>query len=443
MRWNRSKTLSSLTPNLSNEDQEECISSHRSSVDSRSSSLRRRSSLDVKGEGVSRARSGSLGSPMMAHIAESVQSFDKKMPPSSSASKKEVSDARSGTTSLHQLFRSETCPSVEMLRIASSTNPIELRLRDTDGRLPLHASVDRDDPSPVIVRELLKLYPGAAKVKDSMGNLPLFLACRRKRVQVGVIKALLRAYPEAAKVKIMGALALHHLLHTGSPSAESAQLLIDANPDAPRTSNAFGNLPLHYLCALSAPHIKTVRVVMGAYPQAVQTKNKRGETPISRALAGCAKEGKVAETFNRDINKRSRSNSSASGMTTSSNGNSSDEDSDYVDQELDGEADPSLRRERVRLLLRICDKDELSDDQLELLRELNYEAHRTALLCFMSLCRKYGNASSLSPATALCEHEEIGCHNKIKESEQDSGVSIEFRRAVCCVDIWRNITSYT
>ena len=116
---------------------------------------------------------------------------------------------------------------------------------------------------------------GAAKVKDSMGNLPLFLACRRKRVQVGVIKALLRAYPEAAKVKIMGALALHHLLHTGSPSAESAQLLIDANPDAPRTSNAFGNLPLHYLCALSAPHIKTVRVVMGAYPQAVQTKNKR------------------------------------------------------------------------------------------------------------------------------------------------------------------------
>ncbi len=348
-----------------------------------------------------------------------------------------------------------------MLRIASSTNPAELRLRDTDGRLPLHASVDRDDPSPVIVRELLKLYPGAAKVKDSMGNLPLFLACRRKRVQTAVIRALLRAYPEAANTKIMGALALHHLLHTGSPSAESAQLLIDANPDGPKTSNAFGNLPLHYLCALSAPHIKTVRVVMAAYPQAVQTKNKRGETPISRALAGCAKNEEEILVFKHKHRDRSNSSSSStSGLTTASSGSDSDSDCG-VDQELDEETDPALRRERVRLLLRICDKAELSDDQLELLRELNYEAHRTALLCFVSLCKKYGHTEALLPATALCElkeddeEEEDEDEDEDNDSDSDSdsddnseesgqpGVSIEFRRAICSGDIWRNITSYT
>lgn len=445
MRRCRSKTLTYLTPDISEEREEERTPRFRLSFDSSPSSFGGSPSLDLKGGGVRRARSESLGSPMMAHIAESVQLFDKKPSPSLSASKKEVSDAHSGTTSLHQLFKQDTRPSLEMLRIASSTNPIELRLRDTDGRLPLHASVDRDDPSPTIVRELLKLYPGAARVKDSMGNLPLFLACRRKRVQIGVIRALLKAYPEAAKVKIMGALALHHLLHTGSPSAESAQLLIDANPDGPRTSNAFGNLPLHYLCALSAPHIKTIRVVMAAYPKAVQTKNKRGETPISRALAGCAKDAEDAETFKRQIRGRSNTiSSSSSGTTTSGSGSGSDEESDCgVDQELDEYTDPALRRERVRLLLRICDKSELSQDQLQLLRELNYEAHRTALLCFVSLCRKYDTSSLVHPATTVCEPREKESKDEDKERGKASGTSLEFRRAICSGDIWRNITSYT
>ena len=77
-----------------------------------------------------------------------------------------------------------------------------------------------------MVRELLQLFPGAAKAKDKLGNLPLFLACRRKRVQTSVIKAILKAYPEAAKVKIMGALALHHLLHTGSHLQKAHNFLL-------------------------------------------------------------------------------------------------------------------------------------------------------------------------------------------------------------------------
>ena len=115
----------------------------------------------------------------------------------------------------------------------------------------------------------------------------------------------------------------------------------------------------------------------------------------------------------------------------------------------------------MRLLLRICDKAELSDDQLELLRELNYEAHRTALLCFVSLCKKYGHTEALLPATALCklkeddeeEEDEDEYEDNDSESGSDSddnseesgqpGVSIEFRRAICSGDIWRNITSYT
>ena len=325
--------------------------------------------------------------------------------------------SESGTTSLHQMFSSNDSnlnPSIEMLRIASSTNPLELRLRDKNGNLPLHIAVDRDDPSPVIVRELLLLFPGSAKVKDKMGNLPLFLACRRKRVQTSVIKAILKANPEAAKVKIMGALALHHLLHTGSPSPESAQLLIDANPEGPCTVNAYGNLPLHYLCALQTPHISTVRVLMSAYPGAVQMKNNRGETPITRALVGCA----MKRMESQDEYK-------------------ADGAGPGIDQELNEDTDPALRRERVRLLLRCSDPDELSADQKLLLRELNYEAHRTSLLCFVSLCRKYNALPSDSIAN--------GVNKELVNDNNSSGIGVspEFRMAICSGDVWRTITSYT
>lgn len=339
-------------------------------------------------------------------------------------------DSESGTTSLHQMFSSsESNPSVEMLRIASSTNPLELRLKDKNGNLPLHIAVDKDDPSPVIVRELLNLFPGAAKVKDRMGNLPLFLACRRKRVQTSVIKAILKAHPEAATVKIMGALALHHLLHTGSPSPESAQLLIDAHPEGPRVANAYGNLPLHYLCALETPHISTVRVLMSAYPQAVQMKNSRGETPITRALVGCA----IKRLESQDEYE-------------------ADGTGPGIDQELSEDGDPALRRERVRLLLRISDPNELSDDQKVLLRELNYEAHRTALLCFVSLCKKYGTQPAIAEPAPLRDSEGAATADDSDEEDQEGAedsnddsrrVSAEFRMAICNGDVWRTITSYT
>lgn len=359
-------------------------------------------------------------------------------------------DSESGTTSLHQMFSSsESNPSVEMLRIASSTNPLELRLKDKNGNLPLHIAVDKDDPSSVVVRELLNLFPGAAKVKDRMGNLPLFLACRRKRVQTSVIKAILKANPEAAKVKIMGAMALHHLLHTGSPSPESAQLLLDANPEAVRVPNAYGNLPLHYLCALETPHISTVRVIMSAYPGAVQVKNNRGETPITRALVGCA----IKPLEPQDEYK-------ADGVGPG------------IDQELCVDGDPALRRERVRLLLRVSDPQELSSDQKSLLRELNYEAHRTALLCFVSLCKKYGSLPATAKPAKLHDSETEAETESETESETEMGsaeaepehpqgdhggqmspsdneeldvsrVSREFRMAICSGDVWRTITSYT
>ena len=87
-----------------------------------------------------RTRSNSL---TMEFIEQTGSKHDNKLSPSSKMMKDQLvtglADSESGTTSLHQLFNSkEANPSVEMLRIASSTNPWELRLRDKNGNLPLH-----------------------------------------------------------------------------------------------------------------------------------------------------------------------------------------------------------------------------------------------------------------------------------------------------------------
>ena len=72
-----------------------------------------------------------------------------------------------------------------------------------------------------------------------------------------------------------------------------------------------------------------------------------------------------------------------------------------------------------------------------LLRELNYEAHRTSLLCFVSLCRKYNALPSDSIAN--------GVNKELVNDNNSSGIGVspEFRMAICSGDVWRTITSYT
>jgi hypothetical protein len=384
-------------------------------------------------------------------------------------------DFNSKTTSLHELCATNKL-SLASLSIYASINPMDFRTTNEFRQLPLHICVDRDDPSSALVRELLKYYPQGAKIKDKNGNLPLFLACRRKKVNSGVIKALLQVYPDAASIKIMGALALHHLVHTGCPSPKAVLSLIEANPTAPSTPNSFGNVPLHFLCALREPHIPVVRILMSAFPEAVQLKNKYGETPIQRALAGCAVDtnpnamnftSRVKALSMRSSDSPIHGNSSVWGSTSSSasdsssNGNNSGSGSDSesslsnaLDQELDDTDDPALRRERVRLLLRVSDRDALNEDQKQLLKQLNYEAHRMALLVFVSLCRKFSKFPvkhqhatnitevSIGNTTTLTDSNVDHVHGIDPNDEQSKGISPEFRKAICAQDIWSNILSY-
>ena len=219
----------------------------------------------------------------------------------------------------------------------TSTYPWALKQRDCAGDLPLHVAIKREDASYMVICELLSKCPETAKTKDKNGDLPLFLACRRPKVNVNVLRTLLQVYPSAAHVKAYGNTALHHLLQKGNSSAENVKLLISYNPDAVRTPNNFGNLPLHYLCASERPHILTVRAVLDAYPKGITYVNKSAETPIQRAL--------------------SKNNDEA-------------------------------MRERIRIMLRASCPSALSCGQLELFRQLNWEARRIIILLCVNLARR-------------------------------------------------------
>lgn len=292
----------------------------------------------------------------------------------SNAFAKPASEAQSSSymaSSLHQLCAS-SFPSLELVRLTLSMSPHALRQRDARGNLPLHVSVNRDDPVTMVVRELLSVYPQGARVRDSGGTLPLFLACRRPKVTGGVIKALLQVYPEAARLKVSGTMALHHLVHTGSASAECIRLLLEVCPQAAAVKNtANGNLPLHYLCAGSRPNLESVRILMAAYPSGITELNDLGETPICRALKLSINDSKVRKGARH----------------FAAHYDENPEDPDRTFKELLAPTYIADRRERVRLLLLSSCKSALSSDQTKLLRELNWEARRPALLICSSILK--------------------------------------------------------
>lgn len=212
-----------------------------------------------------------------------------------------------------------------------------MKQRDLNGDLPLHVAIKRDEPSHMIVCELLHKCPETAQMKDINGEIPLFLACRRPKIHVGILRALLQVYPAAARLKMYGNTALHHLLHTGCATPENVRLLLAYHPEAVHTMNNFGNLPLHYLCASERPHVLTVRTVLSSYPAGITALNKSGETPIERAL-----------------------------------GKQNDEE----------------MRERVRIMLRASQPSALNATQKDLLRLLNWEARRVIIVLCVELARR-------------------------------------------------------
>lgn len=175
---------------------------------------------------------------------------------------------------------------IKLLASLLDLYPRAVTQKDSKGNLPLHIAVQRPDCNVMVIRHILEKNPKTANVINGEGSLPLFIACRNPTIDPEVLEELLLAYPEAAQKVVYGCLALHQLAYCGNPILASISYLLESNPNAAKTANSHGNLPLHLLCGRPDPYVtlENVRALVEAYPKGLSQPNKAGQTPIDKLL---------------------------------------------------------------------------------------------------------------------------------------------------------------
>ena len=89
-----------------------------------------------------------------------------------------------------------------------------LEIRDKEGNLPLHSTVELGDViEPDVIKVMIDTYPGAVKIKDKEKNTPLHSAVENMRkFAPAVVDMLLKADPDEYAIKqrdTEGNLAIH------------------------------------------------------------------------------------------------------------------------------------------------------------------------------------------------------------------------------------------
>lgn len=155
----------------------------------------------------------------------------------------------------------------------------------TNGYTPLHlvckTEGSRQVPVPVL-RLLLGCNPRAAKIPDSQQYLPLHHACEMG-ANPEVIRALIEAYPDATGALTRKQDSALSLACTSNKSAETVQLLINANSQVLTQKNDYGFCPLHCVCRVHQPRMGIVKALVDACPSSVNLQTHSGETPFHLA----------------------------------------------------------------------------------------------------------------------------------------------------------------
>jgi hypothetical protein len=217
--------------------------------------------------------------------------------------------------------------------------------KNKDGDLPLHATLSqRDEPSALLVIDVLNAFPKSASIRNGAGYIPLFLACNKPKIHPSVIKAIIHCYPSATKVKQFGSTSLHALTYTGSGHPDAIKYLLTVDSTLASQENNFGNLPLHYLVVnrLSSVTSDSIRQLVHAYPNSVIHMNLLGETPLKRLMIRFTK---ISNTNNSSYNN----------------------EQEIVEQGL-------------RCMLRSVDYKSLSSEEQKILKDLNWKARRDVVL---------------------------------------------------------------
>ena len=187
-----------------------------------------------------------------------------------------------------------------------------------DGR---ESVIQRDPPwrPPLdVVRALLQAYPRALRLRDSEGRLPLYTAASNRQCPVEITLAIFNGFKEAVRVssiKGLGDPLLHKAVPSGLPlhqallsriPIEATLAILDADKNTARVKQQDGWLPLHAAVVQdwiyasgdkfsSADRHSIVLSLLDAFPAAAQVPDARGYLPLHHAArSGCALETVLA-----------------------------------------------------------------------------------------------------------------------------------------------------
>jgi hypothetical protein len=183
-----------------------------------------------------------------------------------------------------------------------------------------------------------------------------------------------------------------------SPNLSDAiKILLSANSASASTPNNIGYLPMHYLCESSNPSIESIRVIFQAHRNAVNFRNRPGRTPVDSIVSYW----KQKQIFNsqRDITDSEMSSvqsfdseqwkAELNKFQENENINYENEDDSYksnlTELNLSNDKDQNFPTDNalvdlIRLLLRTCSPGSLTPEQESILREMNWQGRRVAIL---------------------------------------------------------------
>jgi ankyrin repeat protein len=197
---------------------------------------------------------------------------------------------------------------IRVIRWIVDDTPHWLRLRDGEGRLPIHRLFEiKPLPDIGIVQYMVRKWPESVRKWTSTGSLPIHLACAYSssldvldEEVADVVRTLVETFPQSVLEKDANGQLPLHLACTDIDSfgyyapddvpyqLDLIEVLAQAAPESCRETNAHGRLPLHCALMCITPFRCVLEYLIGAYPQALQEPDHGGMIPLHHAVSVAA-----------------------------------------------------------------------------------------------------------------------------------------------------------
>jgi ankyrin repeat protein len=179
---------------------------------------------------------------------------------------------------LHLAADSSELPVVEAIQLLVVRFPHALRVKDGEGRLPLHLAAVHGDLE--MIRLLADGSPAALEEKDNDGDLPLHGVAGSDRATLEVFRYLSERCPGSLLVaNDEGQLPLHVAAYQHHESAELVRCLADPCPESLAVKDGEGNHPLHIVAFVGAS-ADLIRALASARPETLLVRDNDGCLPL-------------------------------------------------------------------------------------------------------------------------------------------------------------------